>query len=81
MISPAPVDCLRPHATANGAFRGVGYVLGDEGRGYWIGRAALRAVLRSADPRGPRTLLTKMLLQHFQVSQPQLLCTRFIIIT
>jgi glucosamine kinase len=52
---------------------GWGYVLGDEGSGYWIGRAALRAVLRAADYRGPRTLLTQMLLDHFQVSQPQLL--------
>jgi N-acetylglucosamine kinase-like BadF-type ATPase len=52
---------------------GWGYVLGDEGSGYWIGRAALRAVLRAADYRGPRTVLTQMLLEHFQVPQPQLL--------
>ena len=52
---------------------GWGYVLGDEGSGYWIGRAALRAVLRAADLRGPRTVLTQMLLDHFQVTQPQLL--------
>ena len=52
---------------------GWGYVLGDEGSGYWIGRAALRAVLRAADHRGPRTMLTSMLLEHFEVSQPQLL--------
>ncbi len=52
---------------------GWGYVLGDEGSGYWIGRAALRAVLRAADLRGPSTVLTQMLLDHFQVSQPQLL--------
>jgi N-acetylglucosamine kinase-like BadF-type ATPase len=52
---------------------GWGYVLGDEGSGYWIGRAALRAVLREADLRGPRTVLTQMLLDHFQVTQPQLL--------
>ena len=50
---------------------GWGYVLGDEGSGYWIGRAALRAVLRAADLRGPRTMLTQMLLDHFQVSHPQ----------
>jgi len=52
---------------------GWGYVLGDEGSGYWIGRAALRAVLRAADERGPATVLTSMLLEHFNVSQPQLL--------
>jgi N-acetylglucosamine kinase len=50
---------------------GWGYVLGDEGSGYWIGRAALRAVLREADHRGPRTALTPMLLQHFAIPQPQ----------
>lgn len=50
---------------------GWGYVLGDEGSGYWIGRAALRAVLREADKRGPRTALTQMLLDHFGVGQAQ----------
>jgi len=52
---------------------GWGYVLGDEGSGYWIGRAALRAVLRAADRRGPETILTPMLLDHFKIAQPQLL--------
>ena len=50
---------------------GWGHVLGDEGSGYWIGRAALRAVLRAADQRGNATVLTPMLLEHFQVSSPQ----------
>ena len=53
--SPAP-DRSRTAATrADEAARagGWGYVLGDEGSGYWIGRAALRAVLREADRRGP----------------------------
>jgi N-acetylglucosamine kinase-like BadF-type ATPase len=46
---------------------GWGHVLGDEGSGYWIGRAALRAVLREADRRGPRTVLTPLLLKHFDL--------------
>jgi len=50
---------------------GWGYVLGDEGSGYWIGRAALRAVLRESDQRGPKTALTPLLLQHFGVSEAQ----------
>jgi N-acetylglucosamine kinase-like BadF-type ATPase len=50
---------------------GWGHVLGDEGSGYWIGRAALRAVLREADRRGPRTALTPLLLKHFGVSEAQ----------
>ena len=50
---------------------GWGFVLGDEGSGYWIGRSAIRAVLRAADRRGPETELTPLLLKHFQVSRPQ----------
>lgn len=50
---------------------GWGYVLGDEGSGYWIGRHALRAVVREADRRGPRTLLTERALAHFDVEKPQ----------
>lgn len=50
---------------------GWGYVLGDEGSGYWIGRHALRAVVREADRRGPRTSLTPKALKHFGVDRPQ----------
>jgi N-acetylglucosamine kinase-like BadF-type ATPase len=50
---------------------GWGHVLGDEGSGFWIGRAAMRAVLREADRRGPRTALTPLLLRHFGVSEAQ----------
>jgi N-acetylglucosamine kinase-like BadF-type ATPase len=50
---------------------GWGYVLGDEGSGYWIGRAALRAVLREADRRGPQTRLTALLLEYFKVHHAQ----------
>jgi N-acetylglucosamine kinase-like BadF-type ATPase len=50
---------------------GWGYVLGDEGSGYWIGRAALRAVLREADRRGPATLLTALLLNYYGVARAQ----------
>src|SRR5262245_15004544 len=47
---------------------GWGYVLGDEGSGYWIGRQALRAVVRHADGRGRKTSLTPLLLGHFALS-------------
>jgi N-acetylglucosamine kinase-like BadF-type ATPase len=50
---------------------GWGYVLGDEGSGYWIGRHALRAVVREADRRGPRTSITPRALEHFGVDRPQ----------
>ena len=50
---------------------GWGHVLGDEGSGYWIGRAALRAVLRESDHRGQKTALTPLLLKHFGIAQAQ----------
>ena len=39
---------------------GHGFLLGDEGGAFWIGREGLRAVLRAADGRGPRTALWSM---------------------
>jgi len=47
---------------------GWGYVLGDEGSGYWVGRRALAAVVRHADGRGPATALTPLVLDQFQVT-------------
>ncbi|MHB1319005.1 MAG: N-acetylglucosamine kinase [Anaerolineae bacterium] len=41
---------------------GWGYLLGDEGGGYWLGREGLQAVLRSDDGRGPDTTLSSTLL-------------------
>ena len=48
---------------------GWGFVLGDEGSGYWIGRQALAAVVRDADGRGPHTELTPLVLAHFNLSR------------
>jgi N-acetylglucosamine kinase-like BadF-type ATPase len=48
---------------------GWGYILGDEGSGYWIGRRALAAVMRAADGRGPATALTGLVLRHFGVDR------------
>jgi N-acetylglucosamine kinase-like BadF-type ATPase len=60
--------CDRNGAAARAG--GWGYVLGDEGSGYWIGRLALRAVVRAADGRGIPTSLTHRLLGHFGVQRP-----------
>ena len=49
---------------------GWGYLLGDEGAGFWIGRAALSAVVRQFDGRGPATLLTEMVLKHMHLDSP-----------
>lgn len=48
---------------------GWGYILGDEGSGWWIGRQALSAVMRAGDGRGPATLLTARVLEHFAFGQ------------
>ena len=50
---------------------GWGYVLGDEGSGYWMGRLALRAIVREADGRGQPTRLTPLVLAHFGVGRPE----------
>ncbi|MDR4534365.1 BadF/BadG/BcrA/BcrD ATPase family protein [Glutamicibacter sp. PS] len=46
-----------PHRTAR--VDGWGYIMGDEGSGYWIGQQALRAVMRAYDGRGPATGLSE----------------------
>ncbi|NEA97807.1 BadF/BadG/BcrA/BcrD ATPase family protein [Streptomyces sp. SID13726] len=43
------------HATTT--VDGDGWLLGDEGSGFWIGRSAVRAALRMADGRGRPTVL------------------------
>jgi N-acetylglucosamine kinase-like BadF-type ATPase len=49
---------------------GWGYLLGDEGGGFWIGRSALSAVVRQFDGRGPATLLTSLVLDQMRLASP-----------
>ena len=60
------VDASR-HACRSG---GWGYLLGDEGGGFWIGRAALAAVVRQFDGRGPATRLTELVLAQMHLATP-----------
>jgi N-acetylglucosamine kinase-like BadF-type ATPase len=58
---------------ANKAARagGWGYLFGDEGAGFWIGRAVLVAVVKQYDGRGPATGLTDLVLAHLGLTSPQ----------
>jgi N-acetylglucosamine kinase-like BadF-type ATPase len=49
---------------------GWGYLLGDEGSGYSIGLAALRAILRAYDGRGENTRLHTSILNHLSLTAP-----------
>lgn len=44
---------------------GWGFIMGDAGSGYWIGRQALTAVMRAHDGRGPATALTEAVVKVF----------------
>jgi N-acetylglucosamine kinase len=47
---------------------GYGFLLADEGSGYWLGHQALRAAVRAADGRGPATLLAPIVFAALEVS-------------
>lgn len=49
---------------------GWGYLFGDEGSGYTIGIAALQAVMQAYDERGPKTLLSELLLTYYGLHTP-----------
>jgi len=46
---------------------GWGYLFGDEGSGYAIGVAALRAVMQAYDGRGSKTLLSELVLKRYKL--------------
>jgi N-acetylglucosamine kinase len=53
---------------------GYGFLLADEGSGYWLGHQILRAAVRSTDGRGPKTLLEALVFEAFEVgSVPDLI--------
>lgn len=49
---------------------GWGYLFGDEGSGYAIGSAALRAVMQAYDGRRSKTLLTELVLKRYELRSP-----------
>ncbi len=55
---------------------GWGPILGDEGSGYAIGRAALQATMRAYDGRGEPTVLLERVLGHWNLAEPPSLVRR-----
>jgi N-acetylmuramic acid 6-phosphate etherase len=49
---------------------GWGYLLGDEGSGYAVGLAGLKAITRAWDGLAPSTALAERLLDHLRISSP-----------
>lgn len=58
---------------------GWGYLLGDEGSGYWLGREAVRAVVRAGqrDPHRPPDAFERAVLHHAGVARPVELIAAF----
>lgn len=48
---------------------GWGYILGDEGSGYYIGARTLRAAIHAFDGRGPETAILKVLMERWELEQ------------
>lgn len=46
---------------------GWGWLLDDVGSGFYLGREALRSVAFCSDGRGPRTALTRAVLEHYDI--------------
>lgn len=55
---------------------GWGYLLGDDGSAYWIGREGVRAVARACDGRGPPTALQDMIVAHLELGECSELVSR-----
>jgi N-acetylglucosamine kinase-like BadF-type ATPase len=58
-------------------FDGVGDISGDWGGGHSVGQAGLAAAVRSADGRGPKTSLERLVPAHFGLRRPPALTRAF----
>lgn len=51
---------------------GLGYLIGDEGSGYWIGRNGVNAALKALEGRGPKTKLSESAVSFFKAENRNL---------
>lgn len=66
----------KSRAGQNARAGGWGYLFGDEGSGFELGREALRAAAQAADGRGPETKLLAAILEHWGCREPMELIPR-----
>lgn len=50
---------------------GWGYLLGDEGGGYWLGLSALKAISQASERRAAKTTLTEIVLHELNLEKPR----------
>jgi glucosamine kinase len=70
-------NCVGRHAGRERAAGGLGYLLGDEGSGYWVVKEAVREVLRRHDEEEPAGPLTDNLLRAADCPDQRALLQRF----
>lgn len=69
LISGTGSNCFGRSADGQTARAGgMDYLLSDQGSGYAIGRAVLRAAVKSFDGRGPQTELEQFVCEHFHIA-------------
>ncbi|HKJ92906.1 MAG TPA: BadF/BadG/BcrA/BcrD ATPase family protein [Longimicrobiales bacterium] len=73
LLSGTGSIAIAAHAGRSARAGGWGSILGDEGSGFAIGRAALAGVARAHDGRGPATVLTDALLHQTACPAPEAL--------
>ncbi|MCW5850941.1 MAG: hypothetical protein KIT87_12775 [Anaerolineae bacterium] len=80
LISGTGVNAFGVYQGRTARASGWGYLVGDEGSGFDIGRRAIQAVLWAYDGRGPATQLTSALLAAWDVPTPEQLLDHIYII-
>jgi len=58
------------HGQMTATADGLGWLLGDEGSGFWIGHRVVRAALAAIDGRGPATRLADLVAKHLACVEP-----------
>lgn len=70
LISGTGANCFARGKNGKSAWAGDwGYLLGDQGSGFALAQAALKAVMKDFDGRGEKTILTKLILEKLNLNE------------